>query len=202
MADPSGTCPDEFCKGTDVGPQSEFGANPVGGTRVSSIPPPPSVQSAQRPIGRRPTTRSRAAPYRPNRSGIPRVGTEGIAGHEGGSHGGHTLSTHVGRTDAQLRNRLRSTNRGEVSTFTSAPMASGVLTAATRENASLINRWLSNGGVGPLRITYTSPDIPIGRVMSSGNLTSRDAYSAVFYLDSRPNPHIQSDFSVITGWVH
>ncbi|RED12667.1 RHS repeat-associated core domain-containing protein [Parasphingopyxis lamellibrachiae] len=181
-------------------------------SNCSSIEYGPSINS---PAGRaartqfaqrrtqRPRGRGRATPYRGGRNYQPRIGNQGLRGHEGGVHGGHTVARHVGRTDQQLRARLnREPRRSEVSTFTDLPNARGALIAAVNEptNRRMINNWLVRGGLGRLEIRFTAP-VSIGRVLERGARVPRDGYTAVFQLDGRPNYRIQSDFSVVTGYV-
>jgi len=61
--------------------------------------------------------------------------------------GGHTLSRHVGKSDAQLRERLRREHRlSAASTWTDRETAEEVVGAAIRANRERIERWTSREG--------------------------------------------------------
>lgn len=81
--------------------------------------------------------------------------------------GGHTLERHVGRTDAELHERLeRETNISANSTYTDRAIAERTVGAALQQNAEKIQRWLERGPHRPnLVIDYTDPNDAIGRVM-------------------------------------
>ncbi|MGH9643919.1 MAG: RNase A-like domain-containing protein [Terriglobales bacterium] len=82
-------------------------------------------------------------------------------------HGGHTLERHVGRTDAELRERLqKEPNISAASTYTDRATAERTIAAAIAQNSEKIARWAERG---PRRrnlvLDYTNPTDPIGRVM-------------------------------------
>ena len=61
--------------------------------------------------------------------------------------GGHTLSRHVGKSDAELRERLRRDRRlSAASTWTDRATAEEVVGAAIRANRERIERWTSREG--------------------------------------------------------
>lgn len=61
--------------------------------------------------------------------------------------GGHTLSRHVGKSDAELRERLRQDRRiSAASTFTDRATAEEVVGAAIAANRSRIERWTNREG--------------------------------------------------------
>src|SRR5215510_5684202 len=64
--------------------------------------------------------------------------------------GGHTLQRHVGRTDAQLAERLRrERNITAASTYTDRETASTVVGAALAESKSKVEAWLARRGSRP-----------------------------------------------------
>jgi hypothetical protein len=82
------------------------------------------------------------------------------------SAGGHTLRKHVGRTDDQLRERLRrERNISAASTWADRETAERTVGSALEQNREKINRWLSrDGGHANLVIDYDGdPAHPIGR---------------------------------------
>jgi hypothetical protein len=82
------------------------------------------------------------------------------------SAGGHTLRKHVGRTDDQLRERLRhERNISAASTWTDRDTAERAVGTALEQDRDRIDRWLSREGGHPnLLINYDGDaSHPIGR---------------------------------------
>lgn len=82
------------------------------------------------------------------------------------SAGGHTLRKHVGRTDDQLRERLRhERNISAASTWNDRAGAERAVGIALQQNRDKIDRWLNRSGGHPnLVIDYDGdPSHPIGR---------------------------------------
>lgn len=80
--------------------------------------------------------------------------------------GGHTLRKHVGRSDDELRARLRhERNIAAASTWADRETAENTVGAAIEQNREKIERWLSRSGGHPnLVIDYDGdPSHPIGR---------------------------------------
>ena len=82
-------------------------------------------------------------------------------------HGGHTLARHIGKTDAELRQRLQDEpNISAASSYTDKMTAERAVGAALQQNAEKIDRWLDRGPRRPnLVVDYTNPTDAIGRVM-------------------------------------
>ena len=83
--------------------------------------------------------------------------------------GGHTLRKHVGRTDGELRQRLRhERNIAAASTWTDRDTAERAVGAAIEQNREKIERWVSRQGGHPnLVIDYDGdPSHPIGRTLN------------------------------------
>jgi len=82
-------------------------------------------------------------------------------------HGGHTLERHVGRTDAELHERLeREPNISAASTYTDRATAEQTIGAALQQNQEKVQRWEDRGLRRPnLVLDYTNPNDAIGRVM-------------------------------------
>jgi len=87
--------------------------------------------------------------------------------------GGHTLEKHAGRTEAQLRERLRlEPNRKRVSSFTNLEQAERAISETVQTNATRIRAWAQS----PRRVTETvtkvvSGDIGYGVTRETGKLT-------------------------------
>ena len=82
-------------------------------------------------------------------------------------HGGHTLSRHVAKTDAELRQRLQDEpNISAASSYTDKLTAERTIAAALQQNAEKIDHWADRGPRRPnLVVDYTNPADAIGRVM-------------------------------------
>jgi len=104
------------------------------------------------------------------------------------SAGGHTLRKHVGRTDNELRNRLRQErNISAASTWADRETAERTVGAALAQNRDKIDRWLSRSGGHPnLVVDYDGDGShPIGRSLR------REA--------DRPEPC--SDATIVLKWA-
>jgi len=98
------------------------------------------------------------------------------------SRGGHTLQRHVGKTDAELRDRLQSEEVSAASTYTDRATAEMAVAAVIRENKDKIDRWLQRpGGHSNLVLDYNS-NSPIGKSMRRGETKSFPCSHAVAVL--------------------
>ena len=100
------------------------------------------------------------------------------------AQGGHTLSRHVGRSDADLRERLeRERNISAASTYTDRQTAEAVVGDVLNHN-SRMERWMERGGRRPnLAIDYHGdPNQPIGRCMQRGSIVAVPASDAIVVL--------------------
>jgi hypothetical protein len=79
--------------------------------------------------------------------------------------GGHTLRKHVGRTDDQLRERLRHEHEiSAASTWTDRETAERAVGIALAQNGDKIQRWLDRDRHSNLVLDYDGdPAQPIGR---------------------------------------
>ena len=113
--------------------------------------------------------------------------------------GGHTLQKHVGRTDDDLRERLRrERNISAASTYTDRAAAEFAVGAALQQNQEKINRWLNrDGGHANLVIDYDGDTAhPIGRTMNRGDDQSRPCSHALVVLkwDGDRNYHVLTTY--------
>jgi len=124
-------------------------------------------------------------PVVPKRQPVERVSLDTSNRHDlsrDEGRGGHTLQRHVGKTDAELRERLQSEDVSAASTYTDRAMAEMAVAAAIRENTDKINRWLQRpGGHSNLVLDYDS-NSPIGRSMRRGETQSFPCSHAVAIL--------------------
>ncbi|HEY0701392.1 MAG TPA: RNase A-like domain-containing protein [Candidatus Acidoferrales bacterium] len=101
------------------------------------------------------------------------------------AQGGHTLRKHVGRTDAQLQERLEQEgNISAASTWTDRATAEATVGSALAANGSKIEQWTGRGGRRPnLAIDYRGDaSRPIGRCMQRGSTTAVPATDAIVVL--------------------
>jgi len=108
--------------------------------------------------------------------------------------GGHTLARHVGRTDDQLRERLRAQpNISAASTYPDRETAELVVGAVLVAESSRIQSWTGRRGARPnLALRARRPrGPPIGRVLERGRRQPVDARHAVVVLrwDVRTNSY-------------
>jgi len=100
--------------------------------------------------------------------------------------GGHTLASHVGRTDEQLRRRLRDqTQISAASTYTDRETAERVVGSVLQQSADRVRSWTRRRGSRPnlaLRSVGDPRGPPIGRILQRGASTPRPARGAVVVL--------------------
>jgi hypothetical protein len=95
--------------------------------------------------------------------------------------GGHTLKRHVGRTDAELADRLKhEPDISAASTYPDEPTARRVVAAAIEHNRGRLQTWADRSGPRPnLVLMYRDPDgKSIGRSLERNARTARPCSSA------------------------
>jgi len=111
--------------------------------------------------------------------------------------GGHTLRKHVGRTDDELRQRLRrERNIAAASTWTDRATAEAAVGAALQQNREGIERWRNRSGGHPnFVIDYTS-DRSLGRSLHrDGDQPGPCSHATIVLKWSAPN-----DYYVLTSY--
>ena len=115
------------------------------------------------------------------------------------SRGGHTLARHVGKTDADLRDRLRREQISSASTYTDRAAAERAVGTALAAGGRTLEAWQSRTGRRPnLVLHYRSPNHePIGRSLSRSQQAAVPADRALVVLrwDERAG-----DFYVLTSY--
>jgi hypothetical protein len=99
--------------------------------------------------------------------------------------GGHTLARHVGKSDAQLAERLsREREIAVASTYVDAVTAANVVGAALAQSNTKLDAWLARRGVRPnLVLNYTqTTGPPLGRLLRRGQQTSVPSRRALVVL--------------------
>jgi hypothetical protein len=98
--------------------------------------------------------------------------------------GGHTLARHVGRTDAELAQRLgREHGISAASTYTDRAAAETTVARALSQNGPRIQSWLSRNGSHPnLALDYRGIGIVIGRSLARGRRTAVPCDDAIVVL--------------------
>ena len=97
--------------------------------------------------------------------------------------GGHTLERHVGRSDDQLRERLRrEPNISAASTYTDRVTAERVIAHALDESAPTIDRWQERTGRRQNLVVDRVEPSPIGRSLRRGQRASSPCAHALVVL--------------------
>jgi hypothetical protein len=99
--------------------------------------------------------------------------------------GGHTLEKHVGRSDDQLRARLRRERRiSAASTYTDRETAERVVGTVLQQEQSKITRWLARESGHPNLVLDYDGDAahPIGRTLRRGDYQTSPCSHAVVVL--------------------
>ena len=108
--------------------------------------------------------------------------------------GGHTLRKHVGRTDAELRDRLEhERDIAAASTWSDRASAEAAVGAAIAEQSARISRWLERTDHPNLIIDYDGdPAHPFGRTLRRGEDRAVPCSNAVVVLnwDAPNNYHV------------
>lgn len=99
--------------------------------------------------------------------------------------GGHTLDRHVGRSDAELQERLdRERNISAASTWTDRATAEEVVSEALRAGRGRIEKWMARGGRRPNLALHFDAGRTIGRSLRRGDSQVVPCTSAVVVLRS------------------
>ena len=131
-------------------------------------------------IGCTPTKRARIAPEPFEHAVLDTSNRYDLARDE--ARGGHTLQRHIGKTDAELHERLQTESISADSTYTDRATAEMAVGAALRENQRKINNWLRRpGGHSNLVLDYDS-NSPLGRSMRLNDAHSFPCSHAVVIL--------------------
>ena len=97
--------------------------------------------------------------------------------------GGHTLARHVGRTDEQLRERLRQEpNISAASTYTDRQTAERVVGDAIKASNATLSQWRAREGRRPNLVLDRGAPAPIGRSLRRGQRQAVDCAHAVVVL--------------------
>jgi len=97
--------------------------------------------------------------------------------------GGHTLKKHVGRSDSELRDRLRRERRiAAASTYTDRETAERSIGAAIQQNQARIDTWLARSGSRPNLVLDYDAYRPIGRTLRRGDENSQPCSHALVVL--------------------
>ena len=112
--------------------------------------------------------------------------------------GGHTLARHVGKSDAELRERLRrEPNISTASTYTDRAAAEAVVGQALSSAPRSFDAWQHRTGRRPNFVLHVAADTVIGRSMTRGQREAtpcRDALVVVRWDDR------QERFYVLTSY--
>jgi hypothetical protein len=98
--------------------------------------------------------------------------------------GGHTLRKHVGRTDAELHDRLqRERDISAASTWNDQASAEAAVGAAIAQQSNKISRWLERERHSNLALDYDGdPTHPFGRTLRRGEDRIQPCAQAVIVL--------------------
>lgn len=159
----------------------------------ASTPPPPSSAAAP---GAATESAPAAAPEPPKAAPRSEVAPRDLSQDE--RAGGHTLSRHIGRTDAQLRERLRDEpGISAASTWNDRDTAERVIAMALTAQRAKVQQWSDRSGSRPnLALNYHDRgDEPIGRSISRRGNGSEPCHDAVIVLKWRGD-----SFYVLTSY--
>jgi hypothetical protein len=150
---------------------------------AAPAPPPPQASSAPAPA---PSAETREAPAPPASRAAPAADARYDLPRDE-ARGGHTLARHVGRTDADLRERLRrEPGISAASTYTDRATAERVVARTLARQRSRVDQWLARKGQRPnLAVDYRGD----GRETIGRSLTRRS-----------PQPILCTNAVVVLRW--
>ncbi|WP_374757566.1 RNase A-like domain-containing protein [Yersinia canariae] len=108
----------------------------------------------------------------------------GLAAHE--AAGGHLIDRHVGKTEAELLNRVSTGNVKSAPSFTDRATAEAVTSKAIDSNQAKIDSYLSGSQKGYLEIDYQS-NVPIGISVSRGSINVSSVTNAKIIIARDPS---------------
>lgn len=112
--------------------------------------------------------------------------------------GGHTLARHVGKTDAELRERLRrEPNISTASTYTDRAAAEAVVGQALSSASRSFDSWRRRTGRRPNFVLHFAADTVIGRSMTRGRreaMPCRDALVVVRWDDREERFYVLTSY--------
>ena len=117
-----------------------------------------------------------------------------LSSHEGGTHRGHTISMHVGRTVQQLQQRLAAEpQRSKVSSFRDMAEAESAVSRAINAHSSGISNWLANPSSSNRYPIYDGPGG--GYVLTRGSQTTSPGTKCTVILQKNG-----STYSIVTAY--
>ncbi|WP_179854725.1 RNase A-like domain-containing protein, partial [Gilliamella sp. wkB171] len=125
----------------------------------------------------------------------PIVPGGGLAAHE--AAGGDLIARHVGKTEAELLNRVSTGNVKTASSFTDRATAEAITSKAIDANQSKINDYLSGSQKGYLEIDYKSSST-IGISVSKGQTSATQVSNARIIIAR--DPSMPTGYRIITGY--
>jgi len=111
--------------------------------------------------------------------------------------GGHLISLHIGKTDAELAARLSSNSRiSGSSSFSSRAIAEGAVSDTIGANQSAISSWL-NGSGNRMVINHNTGNV-VGRSITRGATSAVDAISVRVVLQR--DSSLSTGYRIVTGY--
>lgn len=99
------------------------------------------------------------------------------------ARGGHTLARHVGKTDAELRDRLKAEpDISAASTYFDAATAGRVVAEVLSRKSTELRKWEERDGSRPNLVLRLDTGKPIGRSIKQGQSNAREVDSALVVL--------------------
>ncbi len=149
-----------------------------------SSSPPSSPPPTQAPPAASVPDATTSTPQRAGEAGDTAAGRWDVDLRRDERRGGHTIERHVGRSDDQLRARLRRESIAAASTYADIESAERVVATALAENARRIQSWIDRRSPKTnLAIRYRARDgLPTGRLMKRGRDASMPVTGAVVVL--------------------
>jgi hypothetical protein len=125
----------------------------------------------------------RQGPSNPSPAALARSAADRYDLERDEERGGHTLSRHVARTDAQLRERLqRERNISAASTWTDRETAEETVVEALRAERGRVESWMRRGYPRANLALRYSAGHPIGRSLRRGESAPETCTDAVIVL--------------------
>ncbi|MDW3572768.1 hypothetical protein N4235_17875 [Enterobacter asburiae] len=119
----------------------------------------------------------------------------GLTAHE--QAGGHLIDRHVGKSEAELFDRVSTGNTKTASSFTDRATAEAVTSKAIDSNQAKIQSYLSGNQKGYLELDYQS-STAIGISVTRGSTSAEPATNARIIIGR--DPSMPGGYKIITGY--
>ncbi|WP_141523108.1 MULTISPECIES: RNase A-like domain-containing lipoprotein [Bacillus] len=108
-----------------------------------------------------------------NSASVEKISDNILDEMEGPPKNGHTIEKHVGKTEEQLKERLRTDNVSAASTYYDKETATKAVKDSLKQHEQEIEKWLKNSKENRL-VLNTKHSFPVGKAVLKKNMSVQD----------------------------